>query len=426
MNKLFQLSQQDIAALYFALVLFGQIFVSSMANFLHIENRTAMIAFRLLIMALSCYYVYLNLRWKKFSYFSYSWLISLLTFWLLYVSRLLFDVRIIGVKLAIPSWELLAWGLGSSLLTAICSYLFAAQNNLNFILHKPIKYGVYLLGISIICFLFNPGLKQGAFYLNHLNAITCANAGCALILLCFARFLLGKLDQGDFDAFLSMIWLWLGFIIGLFIVVFSATRGVLLATVLIIGVSIFSFRSFMRVSFLVSIRSFWFFASTLTFLILTGSFSSLLLEKLFTSRAPETIITRLELWRLSIEQFFNSPLFGLGFRLHEILGNLEIEKGLYYPHNYLFESLAVGGIIMTFPLLYCILFPVINFHKYIKLEASALPICFLASQVLIYSMHNGHLGDFPFFWMMIGMMAGTKYRLEGQVHQESDFFVLTK
>ena len=179
-------------------------------------------------------------------------------------------------------------------------------------------------------------------------------------------------------------------------------------------------------SLLSPMQSFWFFASALTFLILTGSFSSLLLEKLFTLRAPETIITRFEFWRLSIEQVFNSPFFGLGFRLHELLGNLQIEKGVYYPHNYLFESLALGGIIMTIPFLYCILFPVINFHKYIKLEASVLPICFLGSQVLIYSMHNGHLGDFPFFWMMIGIMAGTKYRLDRQIHQESDFFVLTK
>ena len=131
-------------------------------------------------------------------------------------------------------------------------------------------------------------------------------------------------------------------------------------------------------------------------------------------KSPEAILTRLEFWRLSIEQFFNSPFFGLGFRLHELLGNLEIEKGIYYPHNYLFESLVPGGIIMSLPLLYCILFPVINFHKYIKLEASVLPIYFLGSQVLIYSMHNGHLGDFPLFWMIIGMMAGTKIALKGK------------
>ena len=43
-------------------------------------------------------------------------------------------------------------------------------------------------------------------------------------------------------------------------------------------------------------------------------------------KSPEAILTRLEFWRLSIEQFFNSPFFGLGFRLHELLGNLEIEK----------------------------------------------------------------------------------------------------
>ena len=34
----------------------------------------------------------------------------------------------------------------------------------------------------------------------------------------------------------------------------------------------------------------------------------------------------------------------------------------------------------------------------------------LAAQVLIYSMHNGHLGDYPFFWMIIGMMAGSKQK----------------
>ena len=49
---------------------------------------------------------------------------------------------------------------------------------------RQVNYGVLFLGISIICFLVDPGLAQGRFYLEHLNAITCANAGCALILLC--------------------------------------------------------------------------------------------------------------------------------------------------------------------------------------------------------------------------------------------------
>ena len=144
--------------------------------------------------------------------------------------------------------------------------------------------------------------------------------------------------------------------------------------------------------------------------MLLASSSPLLLEKLFTSRAPETIITRLEFWRLSVEQFLISPLLGSGFGLQELLGGLEIEKGIYYPHNYLIESLAVGGIAMTLPLIYCILSPVIGFTEKAKFEPSVFILWLLGLQALIYAMHNGHLGDFPFFWMIFGVMAGTKYR----------------
>ena len=96
--------------------------------------------------------------------------------------------------------------------------------------------------------------------------------------------------------------------------------------------------------------------------------------------------------------------------MQEILGGLVIEKGIYYPHNYVLESLAIGGIVMTLPLLYCMLFPVFNFYKKIKFDPSSFPMGLLAAQVLIYSMHNGHLGDYPFFWMIIGMMAGSKQK----------------
>ena len=36
----------------------------------------------------------------------------------------------------------------------------------------------------------------------------------------------------------------------------------------------------------------------------------------------------------------------------------------------------------------------------------------MVAQAFIYSMHNGHLGDFPFFWMAIGIIAGSMYRIK--------------
>ena len=101
---------------------------------------------------------------------------------------------------------------------------------------------------------------------------------------------------------------------------------------------------------------------------------------------------------------------GIGFHLQEILGKLEIEKGIYYPHNYLFESLAVGGILMTLPLFYCMFSPMVSFYKKLRNDPTFLPSGLMLAQAFIYSMHNGHLGDFPFFWMAIGIIAGSKYQ----------------
>lgn len=412
-GKFFSISRDYLPPLYFSLILFGQVFLSMIANTLNIENRITMLAFRFSIMALSFGFISLNLRQKQLGYFLNPWTISVLVFWLLYFARLLFDVYVSGVKLALPAWELLAWGVGSSLPIAVCSFLYAAQSNINFILFKVVKYGIFMLGISIILFLFNPGLEQGAFYLNHLNPIVCANAGCALFLLCFSRILIKNVETFDFCATRLVTLLGIG--IGLFIAFFSATRGVILAIGLIVFGSIYLLRAHLRFMFFYKWKYIAFFVASLCLIILSASLSTRLLDKLFTSDAPLTILIRLELWRLSIFEFINNPLLGAGFQMHEVLGNVKLENGLHYPHNYIFESLATGGIAMTVPLIYCIFSPAINFYKKYTLELSVLPICLLTVQVFVYSMHNGHLGDSPFFWMMIGVMAGTKYRLDKKV-----------
>ena len=152
--------------LYFAAILFGQVFLSSIANIFYVENRGVMLVLRFLIMALSYSYIFSHFRRGKAYYFRSLWIVCLASFWIIYSSRLFFDLYVSGVALALPAWELFAWSLGSSLPIAICSFLFAAQNRLSTILSGQTKYGVFLLGLSIVCFVVNPGPSQGAFYLN--------------------------------------------------------------------------------------------------------------------------------------------------------------------------------------------------------------------------------------------------------------------
>lgn len=399
-----------ITDIYLALILFGQVFLSSIANLLSIDNRLVMLVLRFSIMIFSYGYIYFFLRDKRIQNYFNLWTLSLILFWFLYLIRLFFDVYVSGVSLALPLWELLAWSLGSSLPIAICSYILALQQSLDSALIRQIKYGVLLLGISTICFLVDPGLAQGRFYLENLNAITCANAGCALVLLCFARIMLCRINTTEIDS--SRLITYSGILIGSFIIIYSATRGVLLASLLIISASVLLLRS--RLNFTGFMKSKYSLQLVAVFsaLVLLISASPHLVEKLFTPQSANTVLTRLEFWKISFEQFVSNPSMGIGFHLQEILGKLEIEKGIYYPHNYLFESLAIGGILMTLPLFYCVFFPMIGFYKNLKIDPNVLPSGLMATQAFFYSMHNGHLGDFPFFWMAMGIIAGSKYRIK--------------
>ena len=203
-----------------------------------------------------------------------------------------------------------------------------------------------------------------------------------------------------------------GILIGSFIIIYSATRGVLLASLLIISASVLLLRS--RLNFTGFMKSKYSLQLVAVFsaLVLLISTSPHLVEKLFTPRSANTVLTRLEFWKISFEQFVANPFMGIGFHLQEILGKLEIENGIYYPHNYLFESLAIGGILMTLPLFYCMFFPMIGLNKILKIDPNFLPSGLMATQAFFYSMHNGHLGDFPFFWMAMGIIAGSKYRIK--------------
>ena len=95
------------------------------------------------------------------------------------------------------------------------------------------------------------------------------------------------------------------------------------------------------------------------------------MDKLFTPRSGDTVLSRLEFWKISLEQFVANPFLGIGFHLQEILGKLEVEKGIYYPHNYFFESLAVGGILMTLPLFYLMFSPMISYYQKLKIDLEA-------------------------------------------------------
>ena len=413
MDKFLQFTQKksvDIAAFVLSFTLFGQVFFSSIVNVLSLDNRFVMLLFRLCLMLINVSYIlYFVFQKKSSSAIGQSWINIVTLFWSLYIIRLFYDVFLAKVSLSVPYWELMAWGLGSSLVSGVAACLFAPFKNLGVVLDKSMKLGIVLLGISIICFAFQPGLGQGGFYLDHLNAITAANAGCSLVLLSLSSLIARDycLNYYCHSKYVSLF----GIIIGSFIVVFSATRGAILAMIIISLFGIWSARCPSSPQFNISAFRLLTALSLVIFIVGVLSYSDLLLDKIFTSRLWDTVFTRIEFWKLCLRQFLNSPLYGIGFGIQSLLGALEIEQGIYFPHNYIFESLAIGGLILTIPLLTCFLIPVIRLFNFKSFNFTSMSLSLLASQVIIYSMHNGHIGEYPAFWLILGLVAGREEKV---------------
>ena len=410
MEKILQLTRKnsvEIAALVLSFALFGQVFFSSIVNVLSLDNRSVMLAFRLCLMLINaCYILFFFFQKKVFSITIKSWINVIVVFWTLYTIRLFYDVFLAKVNLSVPLWELLAWGLGSSLVSGVAAFLFAPFIDLGRVLYKAIEFGVALLGISVICFALKPGFDQGGFYLDHLNAITAANAGCSLVLLSLSSLIVRDYYFNPY--FYSKYVSFLGIAIGSFIVVFSATRGAILAMIIISLFGIWSAKGSSSCRFSFSAPNLLATFSLGILVVVVLSYSDLLLDKIFTSRLWDTVFTRIEFWKVCLGEFITSPLYGVGFNIQSTLGSLEIEQGIYFPHNYIFESLAIGGLLLTLPLLACFLIPITRIFSFKRKDFLHLSLSFLAFQVIIYSMHNGHLGEYPAFWLILGLVAGMK------------------
>ena len=410
MERILQFTRKnsvEIAALVLSFALFGQVFFSSIVNVLSLDNRSVMLAFRLCLMLINaCYILFFFFQKKVFSIAIKSWINVIVVFWTLYTIRLFCDVFLEKVNLSVPLWELLAWGLGSSLVSGVAACLFAPFINLGRVLYKAIEFGVALLGISVICFALKPGFDQGGFYLDHLNAITAANAGCSLVLLSLSSLIVRDYYFNPY--FYSKYVSFLGIAIGSFIVVFSATRGAILAMIIISLFGIWSAKGSSSCRFSFSAPNLLATFSLGILVVVVLSYSDLLLDKIFTSRLWDTVFTRIEFWKVCLGEFITSPLYGVGFNIQSTLGSLEIEQGIYFPHNYIFESLAIGGLLLTLPLLACFLIPITRIFSFKRKDFLHLSLSFLAFQVIIYSMHNGHLGEYPAFWLILGLVAGMK------------------
>ena len=186
-------------------------------------------------------------------------------------------------------------------------------------------------------------------------------------------------------------------IFGVSMGIYAGSRGALLAFVC----------SFLIVFFASRFNKLWALAPLLFSIYLLTQFDpSDLVGRLSEAGSDTNSVSRLFAIRESIRAFLAHPLLGAGFGYHLELSASVGYPQMWYPHNFIFESLALGGLLLTLPLITCIFLAIRSCVDSLKdSSASQLWRIAILVQALGYVAFSGHLSNVPLFWIALGLAS---------------------
>ena len=377
-------------SIYIALLLFGQVFFSTVAYSLGVENRLVMLLFRAAISFCSVY-VILRAIWTYKRQLFEAFPLSLAAFWLFYFAALLRDHFILGVATAMPVWEFFAWGIGGCFLPSLACYLLIGNYVRGRYPVSILYLGFLLLGGSAVLFIFSAGLNLNRFQLPSLNPINASHSFFVLSLLAISY--LANKNSSVISSLFSATVAAFGVSMG----IYAGSRGALLAFVC----------SFLIV-FFASKYSKWLLLVPLLFsaYLLIQFDPSDVFGRLSTAGSDFNSVLRFSAIHESIRVFLAHPFLGAGFGYHLDLSASVGYPQMWYPHNFIFESLALGGLFLTIPLIVCFVLAIRSCIVVLSNPSiSELWRIAILVQALGYVAFSGHLANVPLFWIALGLAS---------------------
>ena len=315
--------------------------------------------------------------------------LSLTAFWFFYFVRLFYDHFVLGVVTFLPIWEFLAWGVGGCFLPSLACYSLAARFERRDCSLSVLSLGFLLLGSSTLFFILSAGINlQQRFQLPDLNPINVSHSFFVLSLValsCLAYSYHSKVRSLCVAGVCAF---------GVFMGIYSGSRGAFLAFIC----------SFMVVFLASRFNKLWSLVPLIFSVFLLAQFDpSDLVGRLIVAGSDQNSLSRISAIQESISVFLSHPLVGYGFGFHS---NLLASASVWYPHNFISESLALGGLLLTIPLLICVLLSIRPCQiLFSKPSISDLWRIAILLQAFGYVMFSGHLGNVPMFWISLGLVS---------------------
>ena len=377
-------------SIFIALLLFGQVFFSTLADFVGLENRILMLPFRAIMASYSLYIVAKYSDNKKL-FFLEGFPLSLSAFWFLYLASLLRDYYVLGVVTALPLWEFFAWGIGGCLLPSLACYLLLCRSGSSEYLRGVLVFGFILLASSLVFFLLSTNFSGQRFQLPSLNPINVSHSFFVLALLSVSY--MASRYCSSLVSSCAVVVCAFSVSVGLY----AGSRGAFLAFATAFLVLLLASR-FSKLWLLIAL--------VFPAFVLIQSNPSDIIGRLVAAGFDLHSTLRLSAIRESFQVFLAHPFSGAGFGYHLDLSSTMGYPEMWYPHNFFVESLALGGIILAAPLFICTFFSIRSCLELLK-NPSRLGLWRVAIfvQALGYVSFSGQLANVPFFWIALGLTS---------------------
>ena len=131
-----------------------------------------------------------------------------------------------------------------------------------------------------------------------------------------------------------------------------------------------------------------------------------LVGRLSTAGSDLNSVSRLSAIHESVSVFLAHPFLGAGFGYHLDLSAAVGYPQMWYPHNFIFESLALGGLFLTIPLLACFVLAIRSCIGFLGHSSmSELWRIAILVQATGYVAFSGHLANVPLFWIALALAS---------------------
>jgi O-antigen ligase len=372
--------------------------VSYMPGALHIDHRIVTVPFRCLVLLLSLYATYRIFAVSHLRVVISATTFLVTAFWSFYIMRFISDTVLFPVPVGSSPSDMAMFLFGMSLPTFIVFYLFSEID----LYRRALVWSMLALGACCAASMRrantpednHQGRTMGNDILNHIGY---GHMGLtAMILGLFVLLKIGRVRKGWVLRLLAA-----GTVCsGAFSILAAASRGALVAAVLLLPVVVYLGlrRGSKPLTVGIFIGLFFVFSAGLAYLVQRGMDPTRALGSAQAySASSEGVYARQNLARDAWREYLDHPILG---------SSLVERKALFYPHNCIVEAFMATGTFGGTVFVLILLVAVYRAIRLIKTNVAMSWVSLCLFQALIGAMFTGGLYGNPLLWGMLGIALG--------------------